>query len=427
MAQPSVVINAPRNRRTVRRPQHRFQLRHRPWQIQPFLLAPVLPGETMKNLLLQSRVVTDPIKNPLIGWWIEYYIFYVKHRDLYQRDKLTEMVLNPEADLSTLDSATKVEHYHTNGTDLAINWVDMCLNRVVDEYFRVEGETAATATIGNLPAANINFQAFFESAIDNADFVTPADENLSDAGSEFGAAVHVSEVERALRQYELMRSMQLTDMTYEDFLSTYGVKPKPEEAHVPELLRYIREWSYPTNTVDPANGTPSSAVSWSIAERADKDRFFREPGFIFGVTVARPKVYLKNLTSNASMLLRDAYRWLPAVMADDPATSLIKVTASDPPLDANTDAYWVDVKDLFLYGDQFVNFALTETNANIVALPAAALSSAAKLYASAADADALFTVPLTANQVRQDGIVSIAVASTLTDTSPMGVGTNKTV
>ena len=84
------------------------------------------------------------------------------------------MVLNPEADLSTLDSSTKVEHYHTNGTDLAINWVDLCLNRVVDEYFRVEGETAATASIGNLPAANINFQAFFESAIDNADFVTPA-------------------------------------------------------------------------------------------------------------------------------------------------------------------------------------------------------------------------------------------------------------
>ena len=75
------VANLAQQRRVTRRPQHTFQLRHRPWEIQPFMLAPVLPGETMQNLLLQARVVTDPIKNPLIGWWCEHYVFYVKHRD----------------------------------------------------------------------------------------------------------------------------------------------------------------------------------------------------------------------------------------------------------------------------------------------------------------------------------------------------------
>jgi len=35
----------------------------------------------VENLLIQSRVVTDPLQNSLIGWWQEYYIFYVKHRD----------------------------------------------------------------------------------------------------------------------------------------------------------------------------------------------------------------------------------------------------------------------------------------------------------------------------------------------------------
>src|SRR3546814_10510072 len=95
-------------------------------------------------------------------------------------------------------------------------------------------------------------------------------------------------------QWEAMRSMQLTASTFEDWVKTFGVrvpKAEAEESHRPELLRYIREWSYPSNTINPADGTPSSAVSWSVAERADKDRFFSEPGFLFGCAVARPKVY----------------------------------------------------------------------------------------------------------------------------------------
>ena len=38
--------------RVLRSPRHTFQLRQRPFEITPFLLAPVLPGETMKNLLI---------------------------------------------------------------------------------------------------------------------------------------------------------------------------------------------------------------------------------------------------------------------------------------------------------------------------------------------------------------------------------------
>lgn len=415
-------------KRTHRRPRHNFYLKSRPFQAQPFLLAPVLPGETMKNLLLQARVVTDPIANPLVGWWCEYYFFYVKHRDLYERDKLTEMMLNPEADLSSLDSATKVEHYHENATDLAINWTDMCLRRVVDEYFRAEGETTATASIGNLPAVSINQDSFMNSVIDDADFITSADEVLTDVGSQFGTAVNVSEVEAALRRYQLMSQMNLTDMTYEDFLSTYGVKPAKQELHTPELIRYVKEWSYPSNTIDPTSGTPRSAVSWTVSERADKDRYFKEPGFIFGVSVIRPKVYLSNLSSSAAMLMRDAYRWLPAVMADDPRTSLIKVTAGDPPLTSNTDAYWVDVKDLLLYGDQFVNFALASSDVNEVALPLANLTHAAKNYPASTDVDSLF-VDTTAGlgKVKQDGVVQLDIATRVTESSLSSWGGNKTV
>jgi hypothetical protein len=307
----------------------------------------------MKNLLLQARVVTDPIKNKLVGWWNEYYFFYVKHRDLYERDLLTSMVLDPSADLSTLDHATKVEHYHTKGTGLAINWVDMCLTRVVDEYFRSEGETAATASIGNLPAANIANSSWLDSAL-NDDQVTAIaeDQDLTSltAGQGDGtASVFTSEIEKAMRSYEFARAHNLTDMTYEDYLKTYGLRVQAEELHKPELVRFIRDWSYPTNTVEPTTGVPSSAVSWTVAERADKDRFFREPGFLFGVTVCRPKIYLKGCNTNAVQMMNDAFSWLPAILSDDPWSSMRRMDAGEPPLDSNTDDYWVDIKDLFLY------------------------------------------------------------------------------
>jgi hypothetical protein len=365
------------------------------------MLAPVLPGETLKNLLLQARVVSDPIKNPLIGWWCEYYFFYVKHRDMTGRDDFTGMMLDPSYDLSSYSAAAKVEHYHAAGID----WVAQCLDRVVDEYFRDEPEVMADHMIGNLPAAKIGLNSWLDSVTNDADMVAPADVNL-DANAD--GNVMASEAEQAMRSWQFMRANNLTEMTYEDFLRTYGVRPAlAEEPHRPELVRFVKDWTYPTNHIDPTSGAPSSALSWSIAERADKDRFFKEPGFLFGVSVVRPKIYFSKQTGNAASLLNDAYAWLPAVLLNDVSSSLKKVAAATAPLASNTDAYWVDMRDLFLYGDQFVNFAMTETDAGMVAVPTAALE---KRYASATDADALFKSAAPANLIRSDGVVNLSIA-----------------
>ena len=69
----AVVVNTSAARRTgrvTRSPRHTFQLRHKPFLLQPFMFAPVLPGDTVKNMLLQARAVTSPIANPLVGWWL---------------------------------------------------------------------------------------------------------------------------------------------------------------------------------------------------------------------------------------------------------------------------------------------------------------------------------------------------------------------
>lgn len=409
------VVEARKQGRTLRHPEHSFQLRTRPWQIQPFVLAPVLPGETIRNALLQARVVTDPLKNALTGWHTEYYFFYVKLRDLDDRDAILPMFVEPGHSTAALNSAASIPFYHAAGS---INWASKCLDRVVDEYFRNEGEAVLAGAIDNLPLAEINRKSWMDSmALKSAivDREILPGEDLENENQIQGFDPHYL-------AWEHLKAAGMTDLTYEDYLKSYGIRGREVEQiiddHKPELVRYIREWSYPSNTVNPADGAPSSAVSWSVVERIDKERFFKEPGFLFGVTVARPKVYLKNQVGALADFMGTPFDWLPAVLRGQDHTSLkLFDNSSASPLGTTGAAggFWCDVKDLFLYGDQFINFALTETDAGLVALPNVATLQ--RRYASAADADALFK-DVARNRIRQDGIVRFTIAGALKDTTP---------
>lgn len=417
---PLAVQALPKVGRMMRRPQHSWNLRHQPWQIQPCMIAPVIPGETLKNAVLQARVVTDPVKNRLIGWWHEYYFYYVPFRAMAAADELTQMVVDPEWTPAAIDSNTAVPKHYFYGRN-SIDWVEQCLDAIVAYDFRKPDETG-TYEIDGLPIATINNENWTNSLI-NANAVTDWDVPVVD-GSDANSTLDASEVEIAMQQYQMLRDAGLVEMDYEDYLKTYGIKgravEKVEEFH-PELLRYVRKWQYPSNTVD-GSGNVSSAVSWSIAERIDKDRFFREPGFIFGVTVTRPKVYLGNQVGAAASMLDTIRAWLPKVMDNDPYTSLKKFANGEGPMttgfadtapalsDATpTQAYYADVRDLFLYGDQFV----MNTNAYSVGLPA---KDGNLQFATAAEYDKLFVEQTgTAQHIEQDGVISLVIAGSQKD------------
>lgn len=84
----------------------------------------------------------------------------------------------------------------------------------------------------------------------------------------------VEELHEAEKTWQLLRDSQLTDMDYHDWIRAYGVTPidtksaEVKDLHRPELLRHIREWTYPTNTIDPVTGTPSSAALRPVARTA---------------------------------------------------------------------------------------------------------------------------------------------------------------
>lgn len=400
-------------KRTLRHPRHAFNLKHKPYAIQPFMIAPVLPGETMKNLLMQSRVVTDPIKSPLVGWWLDYLFIYIKHRDLDVRDHLTEMMLDPNWSSSgkgLTAGALSLPNYTYNG---GMNWVALCLEKVVDDHFRNEGEAWDDFKLADgTPLAGLNQESYLNSLMMGAlDDAIDVDVDLN-----ADSVITAGEVDKALQQWQLLRMHNLTDMTYEDYLRTFGVRSASVELHRTEIIRVVREWTYPTNHIDPATGAPSSAASWSIQERADKDRYFKEPGFIFGVTVARPKVYLGNLKGAGVGMLEGALPWLPALLNQDTSISLrnfAEGTGPAPVIAGTGTDYWIDVRDLFMYGDQFVNHA-DAAFANQVAIPAA---SGNHRYVTEAIIDGLFVTDGT-ESVKQDGVVSLSIAGRQVDTTP---------
>lgn len=413
--------NLPARGRVSRTPRHTFNLKHRPYVIQPFLLAPVLAGETLDHMLVQDRVVTDPIKNPLIGWWLEHYFYYVKLSDLTLRDELigqAGMLLDPAWSNDNVDdTAANVATYHAGGAD-GIDWTTKCLEVVTEHFFRHEGESWNSPLLDTLPQAKVRApgdNTWMDSLVPYEQIAGAADESLTVGVDD---VVTGREVEDLMRRWEAARFANLTEMTFEEYLQTFGVGTGPAEVpYRPEEIRYFRNWTYPTNHIDPTDGSPTSACSWSIAERADKRRLFKEPGFLFGVTVVRPKVYFKNQAGSASWLMNSAKAWLPALMRDDPLQSLINVpdtAGTNGPLSVNPDdagGYWVDVRDLLRYGDQFVNYATSATDVNMVSLPTTALDTE---YCTELDMEAMF-VTAGSEYVKHDGVVSLSIAGNPVD------------
>lgn len=399
--------------RTPRHPQHTFRVDHKPWEIQPFLLAPVLPGETLKNLSMQSRVVSDPWGAPLVGGWIEHYFFYIRNRQMDTTaagattstlpSDFMALVLDAAATLSsTLTASTYAYTNDTTGKD----WMSPALAKIVAEWFRDQGDApnAYMSRTSTRYLARISQESFINSLTDTT--------AVPDGGTVSGTA---EAQERLWIAYQYARGQKFTEMTFEDWLATFGVNSGPsQDRDKPELIRYSREWSYPTNTVEPTTGVPSSALSYSCNVRADKDRFFDEPGFIVGLSVFRPKVYRSNQKSTATVMLDNAYSWMPAVLKDTPESSLREFTNAQGPLgDISapilTNGYFLDMRDLYTYGDQWVD-AAGATGLQQVAIPTAAQ---VHKYATETMADALFSG--SGKYIKQDGVVSFTILGTQWD------------
>lgn len=404
----------------TRVPTYNYHLKQRPWQIQPFFIAPLLPGDRVKKMLWNDTCISDPLANRLIGWHCETKFFYMRVRDCFPGNEalMKSIFIDPEANLSSLYGAADVAYFHKYG----VNWLKEITRSVVENYFRAEDEAPDDATIDTLWAATIGTDNWLDSAALSADIAE--EDVVLTVGSD--DAFGMAELEKAQRMYELLKAGSLTDMDYPDFLRTYGVNVPSEELQgKPKYLGGKSEWTMPSNTVEPTTGVATTAVYWQNKDRLDKDFFCKEPGFVVGYRIYRPKVYLGNVRGSLTGIMDTGMEWLPAIMRDDPTSSMIELTDTTGPLNGMGQNYMLDLKDLFIYGEQFVNYALTELDRNIIALPAANTTPTpdvmAKRYPSKTMAQSIF-LDDAADGAKQfiecDGRIDITITGALVDTTP---------
>lgn len=337
--------------RSVRRPKHNYNVLFRPFEIQPFCIAPVAAGDSVKSLRFEARVLTDPIVNQITGWWAEQYWFYVPISVLDEYEAAQANVITPAHDLSGLVTDAGTGNYETSNGP---SWLSMCMKPIIRHYFRKEGEdwntsgrTMATYGSGSMPIAGLVGKTWVDSVVRTSTL------SLTGGGTDY---------EDRWEIYEQLRKQKLINMTFREYLMREGVITPQQlleaesDYRKPELWRFVRQFTYPSNVVNPQETNEVvSACSWVLSERLDKSYFCQEPGFVVGVAVVRPKLYRGEQLANGTMMLRDARTWLPNMFEDSPQESLDERTTNTA-LDT-TEAHIVDVASLYTMGDQFLRTA----------------------------------------------------------------------
>ncbi len=410
----SIASGAAVTDRIGRYPKHTFMMQSKPFSVTPIGIAPVLPGETLKSLFMESRVITDPIQNPIIGWKKEYFFFYVKATQLLG-DAIRNMFvdLDDNSDLALTNGlvANSQAYYSAKGS---VNYMELALKACVNAYFRDEGELWSNKPLINgYPSAQIRENSWLDSLIDKDDVPE---------GTQIDAASDSGDMERLLTAFEQLRAMGLANITYDEYLASFGIKVDEDKVDRPTLLMHVTDFQYPSNTVDPITGTPTSAVSWVFRQGENKKRtFFREPGFIVGITVTRPKIYFTGLAGSLASHMTRAWDWMPALLEQMPSSSLRKFDIATGPLGdrvTDTDAYFVDMRDLLIHGDQFHNrraFDVIDDPAlNGLALPDLALNWR---YPTEGQANSLFKAAAT-SFLREDGYFSLSLMGKQRDSTP---------
>lgn len=419
--------------RRQRRPKHPFNVRHIPYVIQPFLLAPVRPGETLTDMKCTLSAYSAPLSSRNTGGWLEHVFFYVPVTAMPGRATIMNEFVDEAQALTSLTTASNSDYYYKGNTGTA-NWMDQCMQAIVTEYFRGDTEDGVREAPGDHVIAQHGSDKYAAMIVNDGmidSLMLASDLPTDSAGpvmDDYAGTLDPLDAQR--RTYDRLRLMGWRELTFDEWLVTQGVDvPAPQtvftEEAKPELLRLHRQFVMPANAIDPADGSAASALVWKKDFTGEKDYFFKVPGFLVGVTIARFKTYLGRQYGNASSAIFSALQFLPRIEELEPGDSLAEgfsatITKQLGPFGSGTaDAtspsgdYIYDVLDLFFRGDQFIN-DLAATDAGVVALPTAGLQTRYPTLtmvngffaASATDAD---------RSIFQDGRVDLTIMTDLKD------------
>jgi len=340
----SIVTPGETRTRVTRSPNFPLAGMMKPYGLYPAMITPVLPGETLTEFELKRRVLSMPVRHPLVGAWLETWLCYVKLTDI--DPDLAQMFVSMDTPTTGYTAApTSARHFTKAGQ---LDWVRLCTNAVWDAYFADESEQGiAPPTIDGVPMRGRK----------NVDWA----HNLMFTPAGVVAADLPSNPDGQLTGIQLMAMAGMTELTYEKYIAQYSVTPREVSAlkGKPEILRYIPSWTTPTNAVDAATGAPSSAWAFSDGFRADKPVRFVEPGFLLVLQSVAPKMWSDALDATRVGEMWGFADWFPSYNLSDPAAGIVEIDADNPAFiasfGASTEKLLVDHRDLLSRGEPFVN------------------------------------------------------------------------
>lgn len=421
---PQVQIPDTRQQRITRGPQIPFNIVFKPFQLQPCFLHPVLPGETLTNLHMQVQCWSDPLLSNLKnnGWHFEFYTFYCKFRDLpnWERDEVADPGLGGDL-LDMITSGASLAAYQQGAyvpwsacPKGGIDYVAECSKRVLEAYFRDEGEVWNIATIDSVPIVKV-FGRGRRDVNDKLTMASAYTDSRTNLNVMSGGSIYMDDVELAYREWAAAREGTQIPMDYEDWVRAAGgrvvVRPEDREIlHVPEDCCHFREWTYPTNTIDMTSGVPRVAAGWRLTKESKQAIRFPEWGWLIGYVVARPKMLLLNQRGLFADMMQTQQAWFPPQLDDREYEPHLSIADSNGPLAATmtgggTHGHYVDLRDLMTSGEQFTNYQPDQTVSAYASLPDA---SGNRHYVSAADAMSLFTDNVN-GRMRADGTISLTI------------------
>lgn len=398
------IMSQPPTSRVGRYPKHTFFVNGFPFVIRPFFSARVLPGETLQNMYFESRCVQRALPSPIIGWKQQFFFFFVRATDL-ALDEFKAMFVDP-ANTSLITSTTLEDATGNASTYCApggIDWTQRALEKITEHYFRDEGEAwnSNTHTASGLPLAQIRENTWMDTLMDKDDMPE---------GAAISGATDAGDLDRLMDAFEQLRALGIANMTYEDWLRSQGIAIPNKDENKPELLELWSEFTYPVNTIEPTTGVPTSAASWVWKKSTNKPKFFKEPGFVIGLTILRPKIYFNALKGSLHGFADRAWDWMPNYMRHMPESTLKNFLVDTGPIDAavTTDGYFVDMRDDLLHGDQFLDVWSGSTDAakHRLALPDATFNYK---YPTTAMVEDFCKVDTTSIPYSCDGFVSLNI------------------
>ncbi len=414
MVQVQVIQPGETRKRFHRRPNFPIAGSLRAFGLYPIMCHPVLPGETLKSTSAKWTVISQPLVNPFVGAWLESWLFYVKLTDL-DRD-LGQMFISDTYSTSGWTTGTGAEKYfsYTGGID----WIKKCTQRVHDAYFLSEGETPVTDDVdGGIRRVKLNNRSWYQNLM-----FEPAETALDVTGER--------DHDEQMTAWQMVQQMQMTELSYESYLEQYGVQSMRLGIGEPEILRFSRSWTKPTNHVDPASGTPTSAWVWNDEMKLDKDKRFNEPGFVIMLACIRPKMYQAGQVASMISNMWGFSDWYPSYTLQDPAAGIKRIGTDDAVFLSTLNAaegevqLLYDHRDLLYHGEQFVNDASPQyalpTATGWSTIAAASDAAVRGEYASNADIQSIFVgTAEDTEKILYEGIVGLTIAGHVTDTTPM--------